>query len=39
VKFGGQQHNNLLVSILHAFGGQHTSWGDPAFCTGTLRGL
>lgn len=39
VRFAGQQHNNLLVSILNAFGGQHTSWGDPAFCTGALRGL
>ncbi|MBE2250075.1 MAG: DUF1552 domain-containing protein [Myxococcus sp.] len=39
VRFGGQQHNNLLVSILNAFGGTHTTWGDPAFCTGPLRGL
>jgi hypothetical protein len=39
VRFGGQQHNNLLVSILNAFGGQHGTWGDPAFCTGPLRGL
>lgn len=39
VRFSGQQHNNLLVSILNAFGGAHTSWGDPAFCTGPLRGL
>ena len=39
VKFQGQQHNNLLVSILNAFGGTHTTWGDAAFCTGPLRGL
>ncbi|MDP1919539.1 MAG: DUF1552 domain-containing protein [Myxococcales bacterium] len=39
VKFSGQQHNNLLVSILNAFGGTHTTWGDAAFCTGPLRGL
>ncbi len=39
VKFSGQQHNNLLVSILRAFGGTQTTWGEPSFCTGTLRGL
>jgi hypothetical protein len=39
VKFAGQNHNNLLVSILKAFGGTQTTWGDPAFCTGELRGL
>jgi hypothetical protein len=39
VKFNGQQHNNLLVSILRAFGGNQMTWGDPAFCTGELRGL
>lgn len=39
VRFGAQQHNNLLVSILRAFGGTQTTWGDPAFCSGPLRGL
>jgi hypothetical protein len=39
VRFNGQNHNNLLVSILRAFGGTHSTWGDPAFCTGQLMGL
>lgn len=39
VKFAGQQHNNLLVSMLQGFGGAHTTWGDPTFCTGPLRGV
>jgi hypothetical protein len=39
VRFNGQQHNNLLVSILRAFGGTQTTWGEASFCTGALRGL
>jgi hypothetical protein len=39
VRFNGQNHNNLLVSILRAFGGTQSTWGDPAFCTGALSGL
>jgi len=32
-------HNNLLVSILQAFGSQETTFGDPTLCTGPLAGL
>jgi len=39
VRFGGLNHNNLLVSMLQGFGGTANTFGDPAFCTGPLSGL
>ncbi len=32
-------HNNLLVTLLHAFGIQASSFGDPSVCTGDLDAL
>ncbi len=32
-------HNNLLVSILNAFGVEDTTFGNPKYCTGPLGGL
>jgi hypothetical protein len=32
-------HNNLLVTILNAFGIEATTFGNPAYCTGALAGL
>lgn len=32
-------HNDLLVSILNLFGGEHTTFGDPEFCAGPLATL
>lgn len=38
--FGSQPHNNLLLSVLHAFGmDDQTSFGAPEYCTGPLPGL
>ncbi|MCX4240225.1 DUF1552 domain-containing protein [Paraliomyxa miuraensis] len=34
-----QPHNNLLLSLVHAFGIDQATFGDPAFCTGPLPGL
>lgn len=40
VRFAGAPpHNNLLVSILQAFGGTQTSFGNPEYCSGPLAGL
>jgi hypothetical protein len=39
LKYGGVPHNNLLVSLLNAFGITDTSFGNPKFCTGPLPGL
>ena len=35
----GETHSNLLLSLLHAFGGDDATFGDPAFCSGGLAGL
>jgi len=40
IDFGGQPHNNLLLSVLHAFGLEsETTFGAPENCTGPLVGL
>jgi hypothetical protein len=39
LRLDGQPHNNLLVSILNLFGDARTTFGDPKYCTGPLRGL
>ena len=39
LRFNGLPHNNLLLSILQGFGGNHSSFGDAQFCTGPLSGL
>lgn len=40
VKFAqSQPHNNLLVSIANAMGVPLTTFGNPAYCTGSLTGL
>lgn len=36
VRFGGQAHNDLLLSILQGYGGTHSTFGDARFCTGPL---
>jgi hypothetical protein len=37
--YDSEPHNNLLLSMLHAFDIEVPSFGDPAFCTGPLAGL
>ena len=37
--FAGRSHNDLLVSILDAFGGEARSYGRAKFCTGPLPGV
>jgi hypothetical protein len=32
-------HNDLLISLLHAMGVEATTFGDPEYCTGPLKGL
>jgi hypothetical protein len=39
VRWQGRKHNDLLVSIVNGFGGNVTSYGDPAFCDGALPNL
>lgn len=39
LKYNGDYHNNLLVSILNAMGLPDTTFGNPAYCTGALPGL
>ncbi|MBL9038840.1 MAG: DUF1552 domain-containing protein [Archangium sp.] len=39
LRYNGQSHNNLLVSMLQGFGGSDTTFGDANFCTGALTGL
>ena len=39
LKVPGQPHNNLLVTLLNAFGGTETSFGHPDYNTGALAGL
>lgn len=34
-----RSHNDLLVSLLHAFGGEDETFGDERFCTGPLPNL
>jgi hypothetical protein len=36
---GSPPHNNLLVSLLNAYGVEETTFGDPQYCTGPLGGL
>ena len=38
-RFTGEMHGNLLLSILHIFGGTDTVFGMPQFCTGGLKGF
>jgi hypothetical protein len=39
LKYNGDHHNNLLVSILNAMGVPDTTFGNPAYCTGALPKL
>jgi hypothetical protein len=39
LKFNGQSHNDLLVSLLNLFGDERRSFGDPKYCDGPLAGL
>lgn len=39
IDYGGVPHNDLLVSLLNAFGVPDTTFGDPACCTGPLSGI
>lgn len=39
VRWQRRYHNDLLVSIVNAFGGNVTTYGDPAFCSGPLSNL
>jgi len=39
LKYKGDYHNNLLVSILNAMGLPDTTFGNPAYCTGPLPRL
>lgn len=39
LKYAGDYHNNLLVSIVNAMGIPDVSFGNPAYCTGPLPGL
>lgn len=39
LNYGNSPHNNLLVSLCHAYGIDVQTFGDPAFCTGPLVGL
>ena len=39
LKFQGQPHNNLLVSILNLFGIEQDTFGNANYCTGSLSGL
>jgi hypothetical protein len=39
LKYAGDHHNNLLVSILNAMGVADTTFGNPAYCTGALPKL
>lgn len=39
LKYAGDHHNNLLVSILNAMGVPDTTFGNPAYCTGALPRL
>lgn len=39
LNYGGASHNDLLVSLLNAFGLPDQTFGHPDFCTGPLSGL
>ncbi len=39
LKYGGDHHNNLLVSILNAMDVPDTTFGNPDYCTGPLPKL
>jgi hypothetical protein len=39
VRWAGRPHNDLLLSIFKAYGGDATTFGDPDFCTGPLDNL
>ena len=39
IKYPGDPHNNLLVSLLNLFGDPRTTFGDPRCCTGALPNL
>ena len=39
VELDGVHHNDLLITIAHAFGQPIETFGDPAYCTGPIPGL
>ena len=39
LKYDGVPHNNLLVSLLNAYGIADATFGNPDYCTGALPGL
>jgi hypothetical protein len=39
LKYAGESHNDLLVSLLGLFGDARQTFGDPAFSTGPLNGI
>jgi hypothetical protein len=39
LQFDQTPHNNLLVSLVNMMGGNLTTYGNPAYCTGPLAGL
>jgi hypothetical protein len=39
LKYSGDSHNNLLVSLMNKFGVTGNTFGDPKFCTGPLAQL
>jgi hypothetical protein len=39
LKYAGDAHNDLLVSICHAMGVDVSTFGNPDYCTGPLSGL
>jgi hypothetical protein len=39
LSYQGDWHNNLLVSICNAMDVPVTTFGNPAYCTGSLPGL
>jgi hypothetical protein len=39
LQFNGDPHNNLLLSLANAMGCGLSTFGNPAYCTGPLKGL
>jgi Protein of unknown function (DUF1552) len=39
LKYDGVPHNNLLVSLMNAYGIPDATFGNPDYCTGALPGL
>ena len=39
VKYSGESHNDLLVTILNLFGDNRNTFGDRDYCSGSLSGL